>query len=279
MSGFTAPHCGSIRAADDGREVELYGWVARRRDHGGLIFIDLRDRWGAVQVVFNPTKAPDAHARSVRAASGVRRARQGRGRKAPGRFGEPAHGDRRGRGDRVGARGGQLIRDDAVSDRGPGRPGREDAPGVPLSRPAPAAHDADAGAAQPRQQDHPRLHGRARVHRGRDADPDPQLAVGRARLPGPVAPAPGLLLRAAASAADAEAAADGVGRAALLPDRSLLPRREPASRPPAGVHAARPRDVVLRRGGRLRPHRGPVQRALARGSRRRAADSVSSAWT
>ena len=62
MSGFTAPHCGSIRASDDGHEVELYGWVARRRDHGGLIFIDLRDRWGAVQVVFNPTNAPEAHA-------------------------------------------------------------------------------------------------------------------------------------------------------------------------------------------------------------------------
>jgi aspartyl-tRNA synthetase len=62
MSGFTAPHCGSLRAGNVGKEVELYGWVARRRDHGGLIFIDLRDRWGAVQVVFNPTKAPQAHA-------------------------------------------------------------------------------------------------------------------------------------------------------------------------------------------------------------------------
>jgi aspartyl-tRNA synthetase len=61
VSGFTAPHCGSLSAVDDGREVELYGWVARRRDHGGLIFIDLRDRWGAVQVVFNPAKAQEAH--------------------------------------------------------------------------------------------------------------------------------------------------------------------------------------------------------------------------
>jgi aspartyl-tRNA synthetase len=52
MSGFTAPHCGSLRASDVGNEVDLYGWVGRRRDHGGLIFIDLRDRWGAVQVVF-----------------------------------------------------------------------------------------------------------------------------------------------------------------------------------------------------------------------------------
>jgi aspartyl-tRNA synthetase len=62
LSGFTAPHCGSLRASDIGKELQLYGWVARRRDHGGLIFIDLRDRWGAVQVVFNPTKAPEAHA-------------------------------------------------------------------------------------------------------------------------------------------------------------------------------------------------------------------------
>jgi aspartyl-tRNA synthetase len=68
MSGYTAPHCGSLRPPDDGRDVELYGWVARRRDHGGLIFIDLRDRWGSVQVIFNPEVASDAHT----TASGLR---------------------------------------------------------------------------------------------------------------------------------------------------------------------------------------------------------------
>jgi aspartyl-tRNA synthetase len=62
VSGFNAPHCGSLRAGDEGREVELYGWVARRRDMGGLIFIDMRDRWGIVQVVFNPAHAQEAHA-------------------------------------------------------------------------------------------------------------------------------------------------------------------------------------------------------------------------
>jgi aspartyl-tRNA synthetase len=59
MSGFTAPHCGSLRASDEGKDVELYGWVARRRDHGGVTFIDLRDRWGPVQVVLkNPDGLP-----------------------------------------------------------------------------------------------------------------------------------------------------------------------------------------------------------------------------
>lgn len=61
-------HCGQLRPSDGGREVVLMGWVARRRDLGHIIFIDLRDREGVTQVLFNPDQSPAAH----RKAKGLR---------------------------------------------------------------------------------------------------------------------------------------------------------------------------------------------------------------
>jgi aspartyl-tRNA synthetase len=62
LEGLSRSHsCDELRAADNGAEVVLMGWVQRRRDHGGLIFVDLRDREGLTQVVFNPEVNPDTH--------------------------------------------------------------------------------------------------------------------------------------------------------------------------------------------------------------------------
>jgi aspartyl-tRNA synthetase len=72
MTNLATPYrthtCGALRGDDAGAEARLAGWVHRRRDHGQLIFLDVRDRHGITQVVIDATEAPDAHA----AATGCR---------------------------------------------------------------------------------------------------------------------------------------------------------------------------------------------------------------
>ncbi|MCL2449898.1 MAG: aspartate--tRNA ligase, partial [Polyangiaceae bacterium] len=82
-------HCGELRAADDGKTVVLFGWVSSYRDHGGCVFIDLRDREGITQLVFDPElagqgdlpRAAHAAARELRSewVIGVRGVVKGRG--------------------------------------------------------------------------------------------------------------------------------------------------------------------------------------------------------
>src|SRR5260370_28094432 len=54
MHAYRAHACGALRLADEGRNVRLSGWIHRKRDHGGLLFIDLRDHYGLTQLVAHP---------------------------------------------------------------------------------------------------------------------------------------------------------------------------------------------------------------------------------
>src|SRR4030067_1457038 len=61
-TSYKTHSCGELRAEHEGQEVSLAGWVHRRRDHGALIFVDLRDNDGIVQAGFNPKQAQEAYA-------------------------------------------------------------------------------------------------------------------------------------------------------------------------------------------------------------------------
>ena len=237
--------CGDLRATDAGRSVHIAGWVHRRRDHGHLIFLDLRDRYGITQVVVDAQESPDAHAVASRVRnefvleiSGQVARRMAGKENADLETGE------------IEVRAGsvQILSEaltppfyvnepDATTDESLRLKYRYlDIRRRPLLdrlllRSALVAGD-------PRRPPPGRLRG------DRDADPAEVHARRSPRLHRPEPPPAGQRLRPAAEPAAAQAAADGRGDGPLLPDRALLPRRGSARRPPAGVHPARPGDEL-----------------------------------
>jgi aspartyl-tRNA synthetase len=90
MGGLKRSHsCNELGAVDVGCEVTLMGWVLRRRDHGGVIFIDLRDRWGLTQVVFNPEVNLEVHGKAHKLRSEWVIAIKGKVERRPGDMANP----------------------------------------------------------------------------------------------------------------------------------------------------------------------------------------------
>ena len=215
--------CGALRREDVGRRVTLAGWVHRRRDHGGLVFMDLRDRSGVVQVVVNPEQAPEAHAEADRARSEWVLQIVGEVGARP----EGTENPRLPTGEvEVMAREVRVLN---PSHTPPFYINEEGALDEYL-----ALRHRYLYLRRPSVQSNLMLRHRIvkfirdflderRLHRNRDAHPHQEHAGGGPGLPGAQPTVPRQVLRAAAVAAADEAAADGGGLRALLPDRPLLP--------------------------------------------------------
>ena len=237
-------YCGLVSEALMGQTVTLMGWAHRRRDHGGVIFIDLRDREGLVQVVCDPDR-PEMFktAEDVRNEFCLKVMGKVRPRPAGTENANLTSGKIE-----------VLCHELEVLNPSVTPPFQLDDEN--LSETTRLTHRV-LDLRRPTMQKNLMLRYRVamemrkfldsqRLHRHRDADADQEHAGGRARLPGAQPRARRHVLRAAAVAAAVQAAADGGRLRPLLPDHQVLPRRRPARRPPARVHADRHRNLVPR---------------------------------
>ena len=229
MHRYRSHTCGALREGDIGKTVRLSGWCHRIRDHGGVLFIDLRDHYGITQVVADPDSPAFKLAETLRSEWVVRI--DGKVRQRPEGTVNPGAADRPGRGLYRRDRGARRRR--RTADAGVRRAGLSggDPAQIPLPRSAPREAARQHHAARARHQLDPPAHEGGGLLRIPDADPHRLVAGRRARLSGAVAHASGQILRAAAGAAAVQAAHHGGGLRPLFPDRALLPRRGRARRP------------------------------------------------
>ena len=250
MHPYRTHTCGELRPEHVGQTVRLSGWVHRKRDHGQLLFIDLRDHFGITQIVFQPEHAFFAMAEGARLESVLTVTGHVVARSAETVNAELATGAV------------ELVAEALVVE--------SPADQLPLQVNAERDYpeetrlryrflDLRREAMQKnillRSQVISSIRRRMEaggLRRVPDPDPDRLLARGRARLPGALAAASGQVLRAAAGAAAVQAAVHDRGLRPLFPDRALLSRRGRARRPqPGRVLPARPGDGVRRAGGRV----------------------------
>ena len=240
--------CGELTANDVGKDVVLLGWVHRVRDLGGVMFFDLRDRHGITQVVVRGAALEDK-AKRLRPEYVV-----GIIGRVEARAKEAVNPKLKTGQIEIEAKEIRLLNDAKT-------------PPFPINEDTAVSEEMRLryrylDLRRPRLQQNMilrhkaafavrRVLRRAGLPRDRNADPHQVHAGRRARLPGAEPRASRRVLRAAAVAADLQADPDDLRPRPLLPDREVLPRRGPARRPPAGVHAGRPRDLLRDREPRV----------------------------
>jgi hypothetical protein len=263
MHAYRSHTCGQLRATDVGAQVRLSGWVHRKRDHGNLLFVDLRDHYGITQFVLDTENPAFKTVEAFRPESVVT------------------------------LTGKVVAREPSTVN--PKLPTGEIEVRIEAALLQSASEVLPFQVAQ--EGDYPeemrlkyrfldlrteRLHAnivlrsqviasmrRRMIDQGFTEFQTPILTSsspeGRARLSGAVASASGQVLRAAAGAAAVQAIADGRGLRSLFPDRALLPRRRRARRPLARrILPARFRDELRHAGRRVRGDRARAARRVRR---------------
>ena len=251
MHRYRTHTCGALRASDIGQTVRLSGWCHRIRDHGGVLFVDLRDHYGLTQVVADPDSPAFKAVEQVRAEWVIRVDGKVRARPAGTENPDLATGEVE-----------VFITELEVLGPAGELPlqvfGEQEYPEetrlryrfLDLRRERLHRNIMLRGQVIDSLRSRMKSPGLLRVP---DPDPHRLLAGGRARLSGAEPRPSRQVLRPAAGAPAVQAAAHGGGLRPLLPDRAVLPRRGRAGRPLAGrVLPARYRDELRHPGGRVR---------------------------